>query len=107
MKNSLINLKAAIILLAAIALTAPAAANHEEIKMESWMTSPFEMEYQEDLAMESWMTKPFEMEYQEDLAMENWMSSPFDVNLEEQTCLEICANTSIDKSAGEKCETCP
>jgi hypothetical protein len=51
----------------------------EELKLESWMVTPFESEFTEfELQMENWMITPFESEFTEfELQMENWMITPF------------------------------
>jgi len=63
----------------------------EFIRIESWMTEPFESGFAEEaLYLESWMTEPFKSGFaEEDLYLESWMTTPFESCIaEEELILE-------------------
>ncbi len=62
-----------------------------ELRMEPWMTEPFEyVNGEQDMVMESWMNAPFGNNVAEDdLTVESWMTEPFEnVNAESDLLLE-------------------
>ncbi len=56
----------------------------ENLRLESWMTTPFECSVaEEELNIESWMVIPFETDITEDeLNIESWMTTPFETGEE-------------------------
>jgi hypothetical protein len=63
----------------------------EELAIESWMSTPFEVSLEEsEVGVEYWMTTPFEMEFSEaEMPFEAWMAIPFeDKAVEEQLVVE-------------------
>lgn len=52
------------------------------IKIEAWMTAPFEPDLvEEPLELETWMTEPFEVGFKEEpLEVEAWMTAPFEIH---------------------------
>ena len=53
-----------------------------DIRVEDWMTKPFESTYYEaDMPVESWMEAPFESSYfEEGPEVESWMTRPFAIS---------------------------
>lgn len=60
----------------------------EAVKVEGWMSAPFEIINEEPVNVESWMTVPFETTGETKLEVEGWMTRPFESALEDELVLE-------------------
>ena len=47
----------------------------EDIQIEDWMTTPFEITFEEEPILENWMTAPFETSIEEEMIIEYWMTT--------------------------------
>jgi hypothetical protein len=70
-----------ILLVAFAAISFAGDVVEDELIVESWMTTPFEIMNETELALEEWMVIPFEIGAVEgELALETWMTTPFGVS---------------------------
>ena len=73
-----------------------------ELVLESWMVSPFEL-IEGGLLVESWMTTPFQPEVN-DVMVESWMTLPFDLGVElEALTLESWMITPFGQTHDNSC----
>ena len=65
----------------------------EEMVVESWMKTPFdipEVEVEEDIVTETWMSAPFESAIaEEELIVESWMTLPFETEVVIEEDIEV------------------
>ena len=70
----------------------------DELTVESWMTTPFEIMDETELTLEEWMVTPFEISAVEgELALETWMVTPFESSVvEAELALETWMTTPFE-----------
>lgn len=65
----------------------------EELSLENWMLSPFEVIIDESSAIEPFMPAPSVELFETELALESWMALPFEISISEGSELDnnICS----------------
>ncbi len=79
---------AAVILMSTLSFEAIASATEEAVISETGMIAPVETSFEEELYIENWMHTPFELGIDEAAAMEIPAPAPFEVVLEMELALE-------------------
>ena len=65
----------------------------EEMSIESWMLSPFEVSIDEGTPIETLLPAPSEKVSETEVAFESWMAVPFEISVSEESPVEsnICS----------------
>jgi len=65
----------------------------EEMYLESWMLSPFNVSMGDETAVETLSPSSYELVYETELALESWMTVPFEISVSEESPFEsfICS----------------